>query len=167
MPSGAVRDPYAVLGVPRSATTRQVAAAHRRLAKSHHPDLHDGGPEAAALMREINEAWEVLSSPERRAAWDLEHPWSGTGAAGSHWGGGRQPIPTSAAVRAQVSTPWRTAAGDPRSARRGTLRVRPRPPRPEPAPRTFQETPWAAAIAAGVGLVILLAAIVAGRLIGA
>jgi curved DNA-binding protein CbpA len=167
MPSAAVRDPYAVLGVPRTATRRQVAAAHRRLAKSHHPDLHDGGPEAAALMREINEAWEILSSPERRAAWDLEHPWSGTAAGGSHWGGGRQPISASAAVRAQVSTPWRTAAGDPRSARRGTLRVGPRPPKTEPPPKTFQETPWAAAIVAALGLVILLAAIVAGRLIGA
>ena len=167
MPSGTVRDPYAVLGVPREATTRQVAAAHRRLAKSHHPDLNDGGPEAATRMREINEAWEVLSSPERRAAWDMEHPWSGTAASGSHWSGSRQPIPTGPAVRAQVSTPWRTAANDPRSARRGRIRVSPRPPKVEPAPKTFLEGPWAAVIAGGVALVILTAAIVAGRLIGA
>ncbi len=118
-------------------------------------------------MREINEAWEVLSSPQRRSAWDLEHPWSGTAAGSSHWGGGRQPIETDSSVRAQVSTPWRTASGDPRSARRGRLRVRPRPPRVETAPKTFLETGWAAVIVGAVGLVILTAAIVAGRLIGA
>ncbi len=166
MPSGTVRDPYAVLGVSREATTKQVAAAHRRLAKSHHPDLHAGGPEAAARMREINEAWEVLSSAQRRAAWDLEHPWSGT-AATSHWRGGRQPIETGSSVSAQVSTPWRTASGDPRSARRGRLRVSPRPPRVEAAPKTFLETGWAAVIVGVVAVAILTAAIVAGRLIGA
>jgi len=166
MPRSAVRDPYAVLGLPRQATPSQVASAHRRLAKSNHPDLHDGGADAAARMREINEAWEVLSSSERRAAWDLEHPWSGTPAGGSHWSAGRPPVEASAAVQAQVSTRWRTAAGDPRSARRGTLRVRPRPPREEATPRGFLETPWAAVIVGGVMLVILTAAIVAGRLIG-
>jgi curved DNA-binding protein CbpA len=167
MPRSAVRDPYAVLGVPRGATTRQVAAAHRKLAKSHHPDLHDGGPEAATRMREINEAWEVLSSPERRAAWDLEHPWSGTAAGGSHWQGGRQPIPADSNVRAQVSTPWRTAANDPRSARRGSIRVGPRPPRVEAAPKSFLETPWAAIIVGALALIILTAAVISGRLIGA
>ena len=118
-------------------------------------------------MREINEAWEVLSSPARRAAWDLEHPWSGTVAGGSHWSGGRHPVSVRAAVRAQVSTRWRTASGDPRSARRGTLRVRPRPPREDAPPKGFLEGPWAAVIAGVVGLAILTAAIVAGRLIGA
>lgn len=118
-------------------------------------------------MREINEAWTILSSPERRAAWDIEHPWSGTAAGGSHWGGGRPTIPASDAVRAQVSTPWRTAANDPRSARRGRIRVAPRPARVETGPKTFLEGPWAAIVAGGVALVILTAAIVAGRLIGA
>jgi curved DNA-binding protein CbpA len=167
MPNRTARDPYAVLGVPREATTSQVAAAHRRLAKSHHPDLHDGGAEAAAQMREINEAWQVLSSPERRAAWDLEHPGSGTSAGSSHWSGQRTPVAVRSAARAQVSTPWRTAAGDPRSARRGTLKVSPRPVREEPKPSGFLETGWAAVIAGGIALAILVAAVVAGRLIGA
>jgi curved DNA-binding protein CbpA len=167
MASGAVRDPYAILGVTREATTKQIAAAHRRLAKSYHPDLHDSGPEAATRMREINEAWEVLSSPDRRAAWDLEHPWSGTAASIGHWRGERQRIEPRSSVQAQVSTPWRTAAGDPRSARRGRAKVTPRPPRVEGAPKTFLETGWAAVIVGAVGLVILTAAIVAGRLVGA
>lgn len=167
MPSRTTRDPYAVLGVPREATTSQVAAAHRRLAKSHHPDLHDGGADAAAQMREINEAWQVLSSPERRATWDLEHPGSGTAAGSSHWSGQRTPVAVRSSARAQVSTPWRTAAGDPRSARRGTLKVGPRPAREAPKPSGFLETGWAAVIAGGVALAILVAAVVAGRLIGA
>ena len=63
-------DPYAVLGVPRDATPLQVARAHRRLAKRHHPDLHEGATDAAERMRNINEAWWVLSNPVRRAEYD-------------------------------------------------------------------------------------------------
>jgi len=167
MPSRTARDPYAVLGVSREATSSQVSAAHRRLAKSHHPDLHDGGADAAAQMREINEAWQVLSSPERRAAWDLEHPGSGTTTGSSHWSGQRQPVAVRSSTRAQVSTKWRTAAGDPRSARLGTLKVSPRPAREEPKPSGFLETGWAAVAAGGLALAILVAAVVAGKLIGA
>lgn len=166
MPSGRTRDPYVVLGLTRSASTAEMAAAHRRLAKSHHPDLHDGGADAASRMREINEAWEILSTPERRAAWDIAHPLSGTTAATSHWTGSRQPIRTAESSRAQVNTPWRTAAGDPRSARRGILKVAPRPPRAEPAAEGFLQGPWAAILAGAVGLGILMAAILAGRLAG-
>ena len=67
-------DPYAVLGVPREATPLQVARAHRRLAKRHHPDLHEGATDAADAMRRINEAWWVLSNPIRRADYDRAHP---------------------------------------------------------------------------------------------
>lgn len=165
MPNGAAHDPYAVLGVSRAASSKQLARAHRRLAKSHHPDLHAGGTDAAARMREINEAWEILSSPARRAAWDLEHPSSGTAAAASHWSGGRSPVQTATSVHAHVSSPWRTAAGDPRSERRGTIRLRPRQEQIE-APKGFLETPWAAVIAGALWLVVLAAAIVAGRLVG-
>ncbi len=63
-------DPYAELGVPRGANAQQVRAAYRRLAKSYHPDLH---PEAgmSQRMQRVNEAWEILSSPSRRANYDL------------------------------------------------------------------------------------------------
>ena len=47
-------DPYSVLGVPRDASALQVARAHRRLAKRHHPDLHEGAAEAAERIRHIN-----------------------------------------------------------------------------------------------------------------
>ena len=69
-------DPYAVLGVSREATPLQVARAHRRLAKRHHPDLHEGATDAADAMRRINEAWWVLSNPIRRADYDRAHPFT-------------------------------------------------------------------------------------------
>lgn len=63
-------DPYAVLGVPRTATRDEVARAYRRLAKQHHPDA--GAPPSATMAR-INEAWHILGSPTRRARWDEAH----------------------------------------------------------------------------------------------
>lgn len=70
-------DPYATLGVGRSATVLEIARARRRLAKRHHPDLSPG-PAAAQRMRDINEAWDILSSPPARAAWDALHAGFGT-----------------------------------------------------------------------------------------
>jgi hypothetical protein len=65
-------DPYATLGVGRSATLLEIARARRRLAKRHHPDLSSDSA-AAQRMRDINEAWDILSSPRARAAWDALH----------------------------------------------------------------------------------------------
>jgi len=63
-------DPYAVLGVPRTATREEVARAYRALAKRHHPDA--GAPLSTSMAR-INEAWSILGSPTRRASWDDAH----------------------------------------------------------------------------------------------
>jgi hypothetical protein len=66
----APKDYYALLGITQAATTRQVKAAYRKLAKVHHPDTNPGDPGAAARFRDITEAYETLSDPMRRKAYD-------------------------------------------------------------------------------------------------
>lgn len=60
-------DYYSVLGVPRDASQDQIKKAYRNLAKQHHPDT-DAGTEDK--FKEINEAYETLSNPEKRSAYD-------------------------------------------------------------------------------------------------
>jgi preprotein translocase subunit Sec63 len=70
-------DPYAVLGVPRTATEEEIRAAYRELVARYHPDRHQGNPLeelAAAKLAEINRAYEILSDPERRADYDSGRP---------------------------------------------------------------------------------------------
>lgn len=59
-------DPYATLGIPPRADTRQVRDAYHRLARQHHPDRSDDR-RANERMQCINRAWAILSSPARRA----------------------------------------------------------------------------------------------------
>jgi curved DNA-binding protein CbpA len=168
-------DPYAILGVTRDATPLQVARAHRRLAKRHHPDLHAGGEavsEAAEQMRRINEAWAILSNPSRRREFDRSYPAAGTPSfSGSHWAANRTPIRPMQPASTRTWASWRATADDTRAAPRtirqpGEVpvpRTR-RPPRPEPMPSTFRDSGWAALIAAALIVLLLVGAAVAGRL---
>jgi molecular chaperone DnaJ len=77
------RDYYEVLGVSRSASDEELKKAFRRLAKQYHPDANkEQGAEARFI--EINEAYEVLSDPQKRAAYDRygHAAVNGSGAAG-------------------------------------------------------------------------------------
>jgi hypothetical protein len=69
-----LKDYYAILGVSRDATLRQIKAAYRKLAKQHHPDACPGDPHAAARFRDITQAYETLADPLRRKAYDRYHP---------------------------------------------------------------------------------------------
>ena len=83
----AAADHYHTLSVPRKATQDDVKAAYRRLARVHHPDKPDGCPER---FRRINEANEVLSSPQRRREYDasLRNPFAQAGGSGGFRPGG-------------------------------------------------------------------------------
>lgn len=67
MPS---KDYYAILGVGRSAPEKEIKQAYRRLARRYHPDVNPGDKAAEAKFKEINEAYEVLSDPEKRQKYD-------------------------------------------------------------------------------------------------
>ena len=86
------RDYYEVLGVSRTADAAEVKRSYRTLARKHHPDVNreDGAEER---FKEINEAYEVLSDPERRATYDrFGHAADGMGGAGPFGGFGGSPF---------------------------------------------------------------------------
>lgn len=64
------KDYYTILGVGRSAPEKEIKHAYRRLARKYHPDVNPGDKEAEARFKEINEAYEVLSDPEKRQKYD-------------------------------------------------------------------------------------------------
>lgn len=64
------KDYYAILGVPRTATEKEIRTAFRKLARKHHPDVNQGDKAAEDRFKEINEANEVLGDPKKRKKYD-------------------------------------------------------------------------------------------------
>src|SRR3954463_6669020 len=65
-----MRDPYEVLGVPRSANAAAIKSAYRKLAKKHHPDSNKDDPKAAERFSELNTANEILGDEDKRKQFD-------------------------------------------------------------------------------------------------
>lgn len=65
-----MRDPYTVLGVPKSVSEKDLKAAYRKLAKANHPDQNKDDPKAHAKFAEISSAYDFLTDAEKRASYD-------------------------------------------------------------------------------------------------
>jgi curved DNA-binding protein CbpA len=123
---GPVPDLYQLLGVPRGASREEIAQAWRRRARAEHPDSRPADAAAPGRFRALAEAWQVLSDPGRRAAYDRAladgRPAPGTPARGT-------PVPVRYPAGPRGAGPRARAPGPP--LRAGPVRVD--GPRPAPA----------------------------------
>ncbi|RLC41909.1 MAG: molecular chaperone DnaJ [Candidatus Coatesbacteria bacterium] len=87
----AVKDYYEILGISESASQDEVKKAYRKLAKMYHPDKNPGDKQAEERFKEIGEAYNVLSDPEKRKQYDMMRKYgayAGTGAGAGPFTGG-------------------------------------------------------------------------------
>jgi curved DNA-binding protein len=100
------KDYYEVLGVPRTASQKEIASAFRKLARKHHPDLNAGDKQSEARFKELSEAHEVLADAKKRKLYDeFGENWASAAAAGVQPGqGGRGFRPNAGDPRVQYRT---------------------------------------------------------------
>lgn len=99
------KDYYEVLGLPRTATQKEITAAFRKLARKHHPDLNAGDKQAEARFKEISQAHDVLSDAKKRGLYDEFGPdWAAAEAGGVQPGSGRGGFRTQSGPGVQYRT---------------------------------------------------------------
>ena len=91
------RDYYEVLGVDKNASETEIKRAYRKVAKKYHPDMNPGDKEAEEKFKEVNEAYGILSDPEKKSKYDQfgfagVDPNAGFGGGGFSGGGGFEDI---------------------------------------------------------------------------
>ncbi|MEA1618713.1 DnaJ C-terminal domain-containing protein [Erythrobacter sp. T5W1-R] len=95
-----MRDPYSILGVPRTASEADIKSAYRKLAKELHPDRNTDNPKAAEKFSEATRAYDLLSDKHKRAQFDRgeidadgnpANPFAGMGGRGYNAGGSARP----------------------------------------------------------------------------
>src|SRR5471032_2489608 len=107
------KDYYSTLGVAKTATAKEIKAAYRKLARKHHPDVNPGDKSAEGRIKELNEANEVLSDPEKRKKYDeLGANWRAYEQAGQGHAPGFDP---------SQGGGWNVNAGGPGGARSRTM----------------------------------------------
>lgn len=86
------KDFYEVLGIKKGASDEEIKKAYRQMAKKYHPDLNKGDANAEQMFKDVNEAYSVLSDPQKKARYDQYghagvDPSYGAGAGGAGFGG--------------------------------------------------------------------------------
>jgi molecular chaperone DnaJ len=82
------RDPYQVLGVAKQASAEEIKKTYRKLARDYHPDRNPDDPAAEERFKEVQEAYDTLSDPEKRKRYDAGGMFSNLGGRGFGGGGG-------------------------------------------------------------------------------